>query len=262
MTGEHFINYLEDPEQLALINYEELRTLTLAYPYAHNLRYLLALKARLEDKPEYPKLLAAAAAYSLDRRRLLALVSEPVLVPQPVAQAREEVLELKPLTDLLQKLDLQKQELQTAPLTAQVEAARLPEADNPVPAPPPPHKAPKPIEDPYADWLANFVPASLANADRPEDPRCATEAPSPDAAAKEHTPSPKSRTPNPAPKSRAQQLAEQSVTPNAAVASETLAGLLARQGHIERAIAMYEKLSQQYPEKSANFAALIEALKK
>lgn len=133
LTGEHLINYLENPDQLVLINYEELRTLTLAYPYAHNLRYLLALKARLEDKPEYPKLLAAAAAYSLDRRRLMALVNVPVVAPLPVAQAKEEVLELKPLTDLLQKLDLQKQELQTAAPVAQVETARLPEADNPSP---------------------------------------------------------------------------------------------------------------------------------
>lgn len=45
------------------------------------------------------------------------------------------------------------------------------------------------------------------------------------------------------------------------VASETLAGLLADQGHIDKAIGMYELLALRYPQKSATFAHRIEALK-
>lgn len=41
------------------------------------------------------------------------------------------------------------------------------------------------------------------------------------------------------------------------VASETLAGLLAAQGHHARAIEMYEQLALRYPAKSATFAARI-----
>ncbi len=45
------------------------------------------------------------------------------------------------------------------------------------------------------------------------------------------------------------------------VVSETLANLLASQGHVAQAVAMYEKLAQKYPEKGAIFAATINQLK-
>ncbi len=44
------------------------------------------------------------------------------------------------------------------------------------------------------------------------------------------------------------------------VASETLADLLAAQGHADKAIRMYEQLSLRYPAKSASFASRIQAL--
>ena len=45
------------------------------------------------------------------------------------------------------------------------------------------------------------------------------------------------------------------------VASETLAGLLADQGHVDKAIHMYELLALRYPTKSDTFAARIAELK-
>lgn len=45
------------------------------------------------------------------------------------------------------------------------------------------------------------------------------------------------------------------------VASETLARLLAKQGHTSRAIKMYEQLSLRYPAKKSNFAARIADLR-
>lgn len=54
---------------------------------------------------------------------------------------------------------------------------------------------------------------------------------------------------------------EKSVLPHEEVVSETLANLLVQQGHTERAIKMYEKLSLFNPEKSAYFAQLLEKLK-
>lgn len=57
------------------------------------------------------------------------------------------------------------------------------------------------------------------------------------------------------------QKAKSSQELKAEVVSETLAALLAQQGHHSKAIKMYEKLARKFPEKSANFAALIKKLK-
>lgn len=58
------------------------------------------------------------------------------------------------------------------------------------------------------------------------------------------------------------EIARLSVTENAALASETLADLLAAQQQYDKAAKMYERLMMKFPEKSAYFAAKIEKLKK
>lgn len=54
---------------------------------------------------------------------------------------------------------------------------------------------------------------------------------------------------------------ESSLTLKEEVISETLAKLLARQGHKQEAISMYEKLMLKFPEKGSTFATAIEKLK-
>jgi hypothetical protein len=56
-------------------------------------------------------------------------------------------------------------------------------------------------------------------------------------------------------------IAENSLKLGEEIVSETLARLLARQGHREEAIEMYQKLILKYPEKEATFAAALQKLK-
>lgn len=58
-----------------------------------------------------------------------------------------------------------------------------------------------------------------------------------------------------------QELAEKSILPNSSLESETLAIILEKQGKYAQALAMYEKLILNNPEKSSTFAVRISALK-
>ncbi|MBP6183651.1 MAG: hypothetical protein KA479_01845 [Saprospiraceae bacterium] len=57
-------------------------------------------------------------------------------------------------------------------------------------------------------------------------------------------------------------LAKASVKKSNEIATETLAALLARQGHHEQALAMYERLILLFPEKKSTFAAQIAKIKR
>lgn len=267
---------LTQPEELLPgITYEELKTLSLAYPFSNNLKTLLAMKAKMDDHPEAARSLALAATYALDRTQLF-LIMSPVLAIIPEKALHEAVLELKPIESIQRKLEsletiaLQKE--QEASLKAQEETP--PEEAAPAETPSTPredlldaitlpgfeHFVPKPTsatpKQSFTSWYGQFnlpllerLPQTL----RANPPQPALEPEPVD---------PESREPKQKPASGvAQALAERSVAENKDVVSETLAKLLARQGHKERAIAMYERLCLAIPEKSAFFAAEIEKLR-
>lgn len=293
MTQERFLKLLADPALLASISYEELKTLALAYPYAHNLRYLLALKAKLEDRPDAARTLATAAAYSLDRTRLFLLYAPKILAPQRVQEEQHaEVLELKPI-DIVQKelgalTPVKRAEETTAPPQQAVAPPppTVPEVLAPAAVDGNPSTAqeiplsPKVKRQPFNSWYGQFnlplleipapapalvvatpmeavlpaPPPSRPPLPVPLPPEPETEQIDTETAAQASQPTHKEMS--------AQALAERSVTENKELVSETLARLLAKQGHRDKAIAMYERLYLVYPEKSAFFAAEIEKLKK
>lgn len=267
MTQDRFFRMLNDPDLLGNISYEELKTLALAYPYAHNLRYLLALKAKKIDHPEAARTLHAAAMYSLDRTQLFVYMAPKAIVPQKMLQ-KEEVLELKPIETVRQELEAlspvqrqaisvetkMEQSIQPEPPLVETESSLEPEQ---APEPEPvieavvvPSPTVKKVFEPFDLWVSQFQPPVL-DLQKPSTP-----APEP-----APTPKPTKASTLPPEKGIAQQLAERSVSENKDVISETLARLLAKQGYKEKALAMYERLCLAFPEKSAYFAAEIEKLK-
>lgn len=261
MTQERFFQIVEDPDLIRRITYEELKTLALAYPYAHNLRALLALKARQIDHSDAVRNLATAAAYSLDRTRLFLLVAPQAIVPQQVL-APEEVLELKPIETVKRELEALAPVAKTEDLQESAESIALQqpvpaatttsaadaEAIIDVPAPAPPVV---PLKQSFSEWMAHFQPPALE--------------PPPENKAKPRQESPAMQEiPVETPKTTgiAQQLAERSVAENQDVISETLAKLYAKQGYRDKAAQMYARLALLFPEKSAYFAAEIDKLKK
>lgn len=260
MTQERFHRLLDNPELLSTIPYEEMKTLALAYPYAHNLRYLLALKARQDDHPDAGRLLATAAAYSLDRTQLFYLTSIKIPVFEPVTITVEEaILELKPIEVVQRELEAlaPQSRANQAEKPASKETTAIPtvaetgaETNKPTPSPTLQTTENKSVPmsapfQPFTVWMSGFNPPVL-------EKKVERQTETPVLPVGELT----------SPTLSAQELAERSVAENKDVISETLARLLAKQGYRDKAINMYERLRLAIPEKSAYFAAEIEKLKK
>ena len=278
MTNERFIEYLEDPGRLSSISYEELKTMALAYPYANNLRILLAIKAKQMGHQEEEKQLQVAAAYSLSRKRLYQLMVPGQLVPQPVMIAQEEqVLELKPLKELEKDLEVMTPlEAEQEEKSHEIELIQIAAPEQPEP-PKKPKKKKKQKEDKQKegkpqikvekkekakpkmqDKSLNSTEETVSSNPLSEifnlpalNPPIAQEAG--DAVESEENEDPD--------KLSASQLATKSVQRNERVASETYANLLLKQGYKDAAIMMYEHLALQNPEKRAYFAAAIDKIK-
>lgn len=263
MTQERFFQITEDPDLLRRITYEELKTLALAYPYAHNLRCLLAIKARQIDHPEVTKTLATAAAYSLDRTRLFLLASPQVLIPQQVL-APEEVLQLKPLETVKRELEALAPVARERAVEAVVEKVeRVEKVEHVV------ELGHEEFEDEhvekveervsFSDWMEHFHPPVLdISAPKQSENKVRFWDSEKNVEQKENSTTPESNKKT----GIAQQLAERSVSENQDVVSETLAKLYAKQGYRDKAAQMYARLALLFPEKSTYFAAEIEKLKK
>lgn len=298
MTQERFFQLVDDPELLRRITYEELKTLALAYPYAHNLRCLLAIKAGQIEHPDAQRNLATAATYSLDRTRLFMLAAPQMIAPQQIL-APEEVLELKPIETVKRELEalspLVREEKETEEQMANAApippAPPLPEPEpvaeidlEPEPAPEPdlePDPAPEPILEPeptpvpdlepepapipvyqeFSSWISAFQPPALKKSERKKATPTVAQTITPVSVQTEPD-IPETAEESPKNQGIAQQLAEKSVTENQDVVSETLAKLYAKQGYRDKAAQMYARLALLFPEKSPYFAAEIEKLKK
>lgn len=103
MNRENFADYLNNPSKLYQLSRAELRGLVIEHPFAPNLRVLYWLKAQLENDPAAEELLHQAAARTFDRRHLFLILQRDVL-PQLSQEEREDILELKALSELEKEL--------------------------------------------------------------------------------------------------------------------------------------------------------------
>lgn len=105
MNAESFVQYVQQLSRLYQLPYEELKSLSMQYPYFQNLHLLLALKSKLEEHPDYPRNLAKAATYSVDRAQLYRTLTKlEKLAIEDNFLLHEEVLELQEITHLEEKL--------------------------------------------------------------------------------------------------------------------------------------------------------------
>ncbi len=102
MNSENFHEYLKNPSKLHQINYQELKSLTLQYPYSPNLRFLLLAKSIIDKHKDQERNLTKASIYSPDRDKLRKLVfqySKLQEMPENYV-LKEDFLELRDLSSI------------------------------------------------------------------------------------------------------------------------------------------------------------------
>ncbi len=102
MNADNFTRYLRDPSLLYQVSYQELKSLSLQYPYCQNLHLLMLQKSFMEDMQDWKKNLEKTAVYSVDRALLYQLVKNGQMESRESEGflLEEEYLELKSLKTL------------------------------------------------------------------------------------------------------------------------------------------------------------------
>lgn len=101
MNAESFAEYLKNPSKLYQLNYQELKSLALQYPYCQNLQWLLLHKSGIDHHRDFEHNLEKTAAGSLDRTLLFQQIKTVLDQEKPTETLRlDEVLELQDLSKL------------------------------------------------------------------------------------------------------------------------------------------------------------------
>ncbi len=296
MNAESFAEYLKSPSRLYQINYQELKSLALQYPYCQNLQWLLLYKSGIDHHRDFDANLEKTAAGSLNRTMLFRQMQDVIEQEKPLELLNfEETLDLQKVPDLqFQPKPLEREqpgeelaasEIEAQPFELPIKKAselETEELELNLPAEPEtsteeePPASEEPIEtihseSPASEEEEGEVPDALPEPEKEATPTTAN-SPTPKKTFDSwHTYQPptiqiKSKKQKAAPPLRntetlVKEIAQRSLLEQDEVISETLAAILARQGQTEKAIKMYERLILLFPKKSAFFAAQINKLK-
>lgn len=97
MTSSSFVGYLKDSNLLHQASYQELKTLSLQYPYCQNLQLLLLKKSYLNNHDDSDKNLERTASCTVDRTQLyhqMTAIGKEELNLEPTFLMEEDYLEL------------------------------------------------------------------------------------------------------------------------------------------------------------------------
>ncbi len=245
MNSQQFLEFLNDPGSTNARSLSILEDIVKRYPYCQSGHLLYTYNLFREDDPQYPAQLKKAAAYAGDRKILKALIGlgkKGVVLPKsvpdfPIAAMLTDVSEVK--------------SPDTAPLD-QVAAPAPPKIDPVQPASYSPERLTQQellaivkkrlaeiTAEKNPDYLPDVTKKALIDKFILEEPRMSK---------------PKTSFFSPT------DSAIRSNFDDEEIVSETLAQLYAKQGNIQKAIHIYEKLSLLNQEKSRYFASQIKNL--
>jgi len=255
MNKDEFTKYLQSPETLDIKSVNDLEGLIKEFPYCQSTRILLTLNLFKEKDIRYDSELKTTAVYVSNRGLLrkhldrLNIESSKVFLPDEEGVKSTDSKQSEKLPTEKADKDLKPEDgkkVDKPKVVAKDEAANIAEVktiierhiseleadlDQKVKKEPVSEKKSKSVK-PKKDIIDEFIK------NEPSISR------------------PKTEFYDPVDKAR------ESVVDNENIVSETLAGIFYDQGHIQKAIKIYQKLSLKFPEKSSYFAALIKKAEK
>ncbi len=273
MNKQSFVKYLREPEQLTADNIPQLMDLARQFPYSSIVQVLLAMNLYKENHILYDSQLKLAACLTPDRNilrlhidKLSDFREQTVLPDEYKAPAEKPKVEKTEATDQATAAQSTDEKAEQSPTEVEADdrptysgqaffedEEQPPEADST-------HSKRKTIEE-----LKRIVAERIREIEAEKMAEESGELPKPRAKTElieefiRNNPSITRGKPvffNPIDSAR------RSVVDQENIVSETLARIYKNQGHIDKAISVYKKLSLKYPEKSSYFAARIEDAKK
>jgi len=243
MDTQEFISFIKEPGKLGKDSLNDIEDLTRKFPYCQSLKILHLLNLRIINHVMYSEQLKSTAAYIADRRRLKELTHG--LKKEDSSQGD---LKLETRDSKLETRDSNNEDQDLKP---------VPEIPEPKPEPPPEPIVPIIEQDEEARLLAlkEIVENRLRQikSDKAEE----LEVPSKEELIEKFIKEEPSISRPRADFFDPVKVARSSTQEQEGLVSETLARIHVLQGNIEKAIEIYRKLSLNFPEKSAYFAAQI-----